>query len=238
MTDQNTPTIEEQVNSVVSSLVQDSDGKWQVPADVAEKTDPSILYAAKTERRFRDTQAGYTRANQKVKELDTVNAQLTAHMVDNATMHLTPEERDELDDLKTSDVDAWRAKITEHEGKAKELSQSKIGEFEAKGKEVSLGEQNKLKYEAFTERTGLELSDHVINNELPASLASKFKNDEIEMDDFLTQAEKFLTKSKVVQDAGAKPDTSTQMDKLTGGQEPSHNAQARDSAETYANEVY
>lgn len=234
----NTNGVQDQINDLVSAMVEDENGKWEIPKDKLKGVSEAVVYAAKAEKRFRDTQSSYTKSRQRVKELETVNDNLTEHVIQNATMHLTDQEREELDDLRTSNPEAWREKLNEHEQKAKELQNQKIEEFKNKGKEASEGEMRTAAYQAFTERTGIELSDDVINNQLPASFMKNIEEGKWTFDKFLDEAEKFLKLPAKIKGANDKPENDKDLSKMPGGKEPSEEAQEGDAVQSYKNEVY
>lgn len=234
----NAPSVQDQVNSLVSAMIEGEDGKWSIPEDKLKNVPEAIVYAAKAEKRFRDTQSSFTKSRQRLKELETVNGELTEHMIKNATMHLTSEERDELDDLRTSNPEAWRNKLNEHEQKAQELQNQKIEEFKTKGKKASESEMRTTAYQEFTERTGIELSDDVINNQLPASYTKKIESNEWTFDKFLEEAEKFLKPPTKIKGADDKPENDKNLSKLPGGKMPSDNAIEGNVIQSYAKEVY
>jgi len=236
--DNTTPTTEQQVNTLVSAMTQGEDGKWSIPEDVTKDVPEAVVFAAKAERRYRDTQGSYTKSQQQLKELETINTELTDHVVKNATLHLSIEERDELDDLKTSNPEAWRAKLNEHETKAKEIQQETIDGFKKKGRAVSAGEARQQAYQEFTSRTGITLSDQVIKTQLPASYAHDLAEGTLTFDDFLSKAEKFLTPGKVIKGAEGDTAATTDLSDLPGGSQPSESAKTKDDNLSYANEVY
>lgn len=233
-----TASVQDQINDLVSSMVEDDKGKWEIPKDKLKDIPEAVVYAAKAEKRFRDTQSSYTKSRQKLKELETVNGELTEHMIKNATMHLTSEEREELDDLRTSNPEAWREKLNEHEQKAQELQNQKIEEFKTKGKKASEGEMRTTAYQEFTERTGIELSDDVIKNQLPASYMENVENNKWTFEEFLAESEKFLKPSVKVKDSDAKPENDKDLSKMPGGKEPSTEAKVGDAVQSYEKEVY
>lgn len=238
MPSSNANGVQDQINDLVSSMVEDENGKWEIPKDKLKDVPEAIVYAAKAEKRFRDTQSSFTKSRQRVKELETVNDNLTEHVIKNATMHLTDQEREELDDLRTSNPEAWREKLNEHEQKAKELQNQKIEEFKNKGKKASEGEMRAAAYQAFTERTGIELSDDVIHNQLPASFMKNTEDGKWTFDKFLEEAEKFLKPPTKVKGADDKPENDKDLSKMPGGSEPSDRAQEGDAIQSYTNEVY
>jgi hypothetical protein len=232
------PTIQDQVNTLLDSMVEE-DGKYVIPEDKLKDLPEAVVYAAKVEKRFRDTQSAYTKSRQKLKEFETVNKELTEHVIKNATMHLSQDERDELDDLRTSNPEAWREKLNEHEQKAKELQSKKIEEFQSKGKKASEEELRKTAYNEFKERTGIELSDQVIENELPASFMKKVESGEWAFDKFLLETEKYLSPNKKIKGSDETPtDKGTNLSKLPGGSTPSSDAVEADAAISYSNEIF
>lgn len=232
------PTLETQVNTIVTKMTQDDSGKWQVPEEVAKDATPELLLAAKAERRYRDTQSAFTKSRQELKELTTINEELTTHVVNNAVLDLTAEQKEELDDLRTSDPEAWRQKINEHEQTAVAAQQAKLDEFKTKGKQASALELRDQAFQAFTERTGITLTDSIVENDLPAAYSKQLADGTITFEQFLTKAETFLNPKKVIQGAGATEESGTDLSDLPGGAEPSAAAQAGDDETSYVNEVY
>lgn len=232
------PSVQDQVNNLVSAMVEDEDGKWSIPEDKLKDVPEAIAYAAKMEKRFRDTQSGYTKSRQRLKELETVNTELTEHMIKNATMHLTDEEREELDDLRTSNPEGWREKLNDHEQKAKELQNQKIEEFQNKGKKASESEMRTAAYQEFTERTGIELSDDVIQNQLPAIYTKNITEGKWTFDKFLGEAEKFLKLPAKVKGSDDTPTNDKDLSKLPGGKEPSDDAIEGSAIQSYQSETY
>ena len=232
------PTFKDRVDEVVGKMVKNDKDVWEIPKDVAEDLPEEIKYAATLEKRFRDTQGHYTKTNKRLKELETVNSKLESHLVETATNHLTPEQRDELDELKLRDPDAWREKLNEHEQTAKQLLQERIEAYRKEGLEMSELEVRKHQLEAFTERTGIELNDDIIADELPARYSKQLEKGEITFEQFLEKAQKFLTKEKVIAGSEDEPKKKTSLDGLPGGATPTETAQHEDIKQTYKKTVF
>jgi hypothetical protein len=230
-----------QVNSIVDSMTQGADGNWVIPEEVAAKVGEEVLYAAKIEKRFRDTQSAFTKVSQKAKSLETVNSQLTQHMIDNATLHLNEEERAELNALRSTDPEAWRIKITEAENKAKNIIRERISTFEQEGKKLTELEIRQQKVEAFKERTGIELNNEFIESNLPARYIKDLEAGTIDFDEFLKRSEDYLTKAKVIKGANEEVEGDKTIPDLAtarGGSQPAKQAQEVDSSIAYKNEIY
>lgn len=234
----NTPEFEGQVKNIVDSMVEGEDGKWTIPENVSREASKEALYAAKLEKRYRDTQSAYTKANQKAKKLEVTTEKMTEHLVNNATMHLSDDQRNELNSLKLRDPDKWREKLNEYETEAQNILRGKIQEYEKEGDQISELELRKAKMEAFTESTGIVLNDKVVQNDLPAAFSNDLKEGKIDFDQFLEKAQDFLTRDKVIKGADKDPKNQPNLGKLPGGSEPSKEAQVGDIVQSYQDEIY
>lgn len=234
----NTPTFKDQVSEIVGKMVQNDKEVWEIPKDIAEDLSEEVKYAATLEKRFRDTQGHYTKTNKRLKELETVNSKLESHLIETATNHLTVEQKDQLDELKLRDPDAWREKLNEHEQTAKQLQNERIEAFRKEGKEMSELQVRQHQFKEFTETTGIELNDDVIADQLPARFSKQLEKGEISFEQFLEKAQAFLTKERVI--AGADADTTTprSLDRLPGGATPTETAQHEDIKQTYKKTVF
>lgn len=235
-TENQTVTFEQKVNTVISKMVE-KDGKWELPDDITD-VDEAVLYAARSEKRYRDTQGAYTKSRQKIKEIETINDRLTSHLVENATLHLNAEQLDELEELKLRDPEAWRTKLNEHESTSRQILKDKIEGFRKDGEKLSELEVRQIQYEAFTESTGIELSDEIIENQLPASYSKQLEAGTITFDQFLEKAKDFLTKDKVIKGANDTKPNSTSLNDLPGGSKPTEKATDGDIVASYNKEIY
>lgn len=231
--------IETAVSSLVDAMEQDENGKWQFPEESIKGVDKATLYAAKAERRRRDTQASYTKARQENKKLSTVNEELQNHVLETATVHLSDEQKEELDELKLRDPDEWRNKINEYEEQSRKVLKDKLSDFEKKGQRMSELEIRKAKVEAFTESTGIKLNDKVIEEELPAAYSKQLEEGKITFDQFLERAQKFLSGQRKIKGADDEPPKpKPNLSQAPGGSKPSEEAQKGDILETYKDEIY
>jgi len=234
-----TPTFDQQVNDAASKMVENDKGVWELPAEALESVSTEVAYAAKLEKRFRDTQGAYTKATKKNKELETVNGRLESHLIESATNHLTEDQRNELDELKMRDPDSWREKLNEHEQTAKKLLQDKIADYRKEGHELSELERRKIQLADFSERNNIKLDDDVIENSLPASYSKQLADGKITFEEFLGKAQKFLTADKVIKGADDKDgDNKPNLGNLPGGAKPSEQAVGKDIITSYKGEIY
>lgn len=231
-----TPSFEQQVNTAADQMVKNDKGSWELPADT-EATE-EVKYAAKLERRRKDTQASFTQSKQETSRLKTVNSKLSTHLVDNVTAHLNTEQQDELDELKINDPDAWRTKINDYEVEAQTVLKKQMDEYNVAGDFASEEEARTAAMVEFSTRTGIELNDDIVDNQLPASYSKQLSNGTITFTQFLDKAQEFLQKEKVVQGADEKPDNDKNLGDMSGGSKPSENAKSGDIVQSYAKEIF
>lgn len=229
--------LDTQVNTLVESMVQDDDGKWKLPDGT--EADPAIVYAAKAERRRRDTQASYTKSRQEAKKLQTVNEKLQSEVLNTATVHFSDEEREELDELKMRDPDAWHKRLTELTDNKKKTLKDKLADFDKEGERMSELEIREAKVAAFNESTGIELNDKIIGEQLPAAYTKQLENGDIDFDQFLEKAAKFLQGQVTTKPQGKEPGKpNPDLSKLAGGDKPTDKAVETDIVQSYDNEIY
>lgn len=228
-------TFEQKVNTVASSMVQGEDGNWAIPADT--EASEEVKYAATLEKRRRDTQAAYGKSQQTQKALEAENRQLTEAWSSETAALLTPEQQDELEELKTTDPDAWRAKLNE-------IEQSNGAAFKEKRQEISKKAQGESEL-AFRERAltefseanpEIELTDDVIANDLPPRFLKKLEAGDCTFSEFLEDCKGYLTKGKVIKGAEAPDDLS--LGDAAGGSKPTEAAIERAAVSSYKNETY
>lgn len=231
-------SFQDQVTEIVGKATDNGSGVMVLADDVLKELSEPLAVAAKTELRYRNTQSSYTKTSQKLKEVSTVNEKLIEHLTDQVTIHITPDQRRELDDLKRRDPEAWRAKLNEHETEARRILTEKLQGYEQAGKQMSELEVRAAKTAAFKETTGIEITDDVVDNQLPASYKTRLASGAITFDEFLELAGKFLTGSVVIKGAKDVPAKDTDFKKLPGGSRPDDQAIEGDIVKTYKHTVF
>ena len=147
------PTFEEQVNEVVVSATVDSDGNLQLP-EGAEAT-PEVLYAAKLEKRYRDTQGSFTKSQQQNKRLQAENAKLAESWEEDAVALLTTEQQSKLTELKVQDTDAYIEEVAKIKSEAKnkfDEKRTKLSDEVSKSTELETRESQLNTYNAANPR--------------------------------------------------------------------------------------
>lgn len=231
------PTFSDRVSEVVKDMKQDSKGNWTVPDDLPEE----IRVAALAEKRYRDTQAAFTRTRQENKALKAEKSVLLEKATKNVQLTLTKEQQAELEDLKFEDPEEWRRKLNKYEQAAR-LEHEKELEEDVKKVSSSSLEQEELErrkgvLQSFLEQhEGFELDDDVIANDIPPRITKKLENNEITFEDFLDECYTYMNTGKVIQNEKLRKQPN--LGKAGGGSSPDENAVTEDVITSYNKETY
>ncbi len=232
-----TQTFEQKVTSIVSSASLDEAGNLVLPEGL--ELDEATKFAVTSEKRRRDTQSAYSKAQQRLKTLETENDHTWQLLESKVSAELTIEEKTELEELKTVDLDKWRLKLNALDGKKKD--QIKVTKTEIQDKslrEVELAarkDQIKLYNEQNPDH---QITDDVIDNEIPPKFTKKLAAGDISFEEFIIECNKYLTKGKVL-DKGTKTDEDeVDLSKANGSGKIPDAALAKASAANYRKETY
>jgi len=228
----------DKVNDAVKNMKVNDKGVYELPADLPEE----VRVAAMAEKKFRDTQSAFTKTNQKLKTLEAEKTILLTKATENVTIELSQEQKDELEELKFSDTEAWRKKLNSYERDAVDKHRKKL---EQEVKEVSTStldteelERRKQVLSDFKkEHPSFDLNDDIIANDIPPRLTKKLAEGNITFDEFVVSCYEYLNKGKTIkdtEDAGKRPNLS----KLGGKSSPDDKAIAEDTLRSYEKEIY
>jgi hypothetical protein len=221
-------TFEQKVNAATQAMTQKEDGTWEVPDGLSEE----VAYAAKLEKRRRDTQSEYTKTaqqNKELKELARKNVQLS----------LTVEQREELADLKESNPDAWRDKLGQYEQEAVAAVESDLKAVDEAG-DVHAEETRRVELlrDCLANNPGLVLNDEVFENDLPPRITKALVDGKISFDTFLEQAVAFLKPATKIKGADDKDEEEPNLSKVGGKSTAEPTAVDKDAEKSYVNEIY
>jgi hypothetical protein len=181
------------------------------------------------EKRFKDTQAAYTKSRQEIAEL---KAKLTVSGVGDTIPLVIPEGlREELEDLKYSDPEAWRKQL----GALEKEQQTKYNDTIAQMTELEHRELTFMEFSA--SHPDIVLTDDVIQNHVPSGITKRLERGEITFEQFLQESYDFLKAPKVIGD-GNKTLEQPNLSKVGGGAMPSDSVSAKLVVDSYRNEVY
>lgn len=241
MSTKNTPaekqTFEQQVNDVAAKFVVNDKDELTLPDDIKDVPEP-VLYAAKLEKRRRDTQGAFTKATQRNKELDAEREALALRVESFALATLTPEQNAELEELKQTDPDAWRVKFNELETAAKAKLKDETTNISNKARqETEVQRRKRVLAEFHTANSDLVINDDVIANDIPPRFLKQLENGEINFEAFLDKCKGYLTAGKVIA-PGADPKTGKTLDDVGGHSRPPEHDVERAAVKTYKTETY
>lgn len=227
-------TVTEKINGLVEQLQKDDKGSWKLPEGV--EADEMTTFAVMAERRRRDTQSAYTGATQKLKTLEAERATLLAKAVNTDSFTITPEQQEELEDLKFSNPEEWRKKINALEAEHKT---KRVAEIDEELKQISTStlaktelEQREQLLTAFNEsHSDFPITQAVIDNDIPPRITKKLETGKITFAQFLDEVYEYAKTGKVVKDASV-PEIPNLGDK-PGSSKPDSKAVDKDIVSTY-----
>lgn len=188
------------------------------------------------EKRYKDTQAAYTKSQQ---ELKAVKAQVDVlEKLTTPQIQIDAETQRELDDLKYSDPDAWRTKMNNLELEARTKHQSTLSTAaQQAAMQAELERRTQVLDEYNRSHPGYEITDEVIQLDVPTRITKKLESGEISFDNFLTEVKDFLYSPKKVGTAN-KALGQPNLGNIGGGDTPSDTAVTLDIAANYKNIAY
>lgn len=235
MSDKNgTPTFESKVNEVITNTTKDDAGKLVLP----EGTDEATAFAVRSEIRRRDTQASYTKGQQRLKALEVENDKLAASWESDAVSNLSSTEQAKLEELKVQDPEAWRAEISNLEEVKRGKFKEKRAEISKEASQMTELERRSAQLEQFnTDNPTLVITDDVIQNDIPPRITKKLEAGEIQFDEYLTEVKNYLSKNKVI-DKGDGTPNEPDFKNARGSSAPSKEAVAQQNSTDYTKEIF
>lgn len=187
--------LDTQVNEILKSAATDEKGKLILPEDIS----PELAYAVKAEKRYRDTQAAYTAARQDIAAKEAEKNKLLETIT--PSLNLSAEQASQLEQLKQEDPEAWRAELNRLEAEASktfaEELNSKLNEARSAATVEALRKEREKALKEFKEDTGIEMTDEILDKELPQSFVAKLENG-MDFRSWLNEAAEYLTANKVI----------------------------------------
>lgn len=183
------------------------------------------------EKRYKDLQAAYTKSQQDLKATKAkveVLADLTKPQVE-----LSLELQAELEDLKFSDPDAWRTRMN---GLEKEVEKKYLDNLSEVDKQARMQAELERRTQVLTDfnqrHPELQITDDVINLDIPSRFTKKLEKGEISFEDFLEEIVEYLKSPKVVGSAN-KTLEQPNLSKVGGDSTPTKGAIERDLIADY-----
>ncbi|RLB10204.1 MAG: hypothetical protein DRG27_03555 [Deltaproteobacteria bacterium] len=186
------------------------------------------------EKRFKDTQASYTKSQQALRKVEAERDTLKT-LVPTLSASLTEEQKTELEDLKYSDPDAWRVKMNKVEVQARTDLDAKTAEAISEADiQFELSRRGKI-LEDFNANSDTPLTDDQLANDIPPRLVKQMEAGEITFEDLVTKAHKFINSPKAIKGTD---DTLDQPSLDNKGSGTSDTKPDETASKKYANSVY
>lgn len=229
-------TFEDKVTSVVSKMVQGEDGIWKLPADV--EADEAVLYAARAEKRRRDTESKLGKTTHALKALEVEKAELQGKLQQYMADNLTSGQRSSLEELKYSDPEQWRSKMNEIERAAVAKAQEELGQISLTASQrAELERRAQLLTNYNTANPQYAITDEVLANDVPPRITRRLEKGEISFEEFLDEASAYLKAGKVV-GVPSTVEPQPNLGNAGGGAKPAEYAIQADLVTSYENEIY
>ena len=230
--------VDSKVSDVVKQITTDEDGNYVFPEDV--ELSPELKFAATAEKRRRDTQAEFTKTRQALKAIEAEKAKLFEQLKTKTSVSLTPEQTEELEDLKYSDPEAWRDKLNKYESEAKAKQQEELASLTGEARKAAETqfelERRQRVLQEFNETTDTPITDEVIANDVPPRITKKLEEGKITFEDFLSEVAGYLSKGKVVKNEETLNQPS--LGKVGGGDTPSNEKVDENLKDSYAKTLF
>lgn len=229
-------TFEDKVNAAAAAATIDTDsGKRIFP----EGTPEEVEYAANAELRRRDTQSSYTKTQQTLKQTEAELKTVKKFSKPIPKVELTEEQREELDDLKLSNPEAWRVKINALENEAILKAEKEHKENLQEALTANELERRKSILETFNNDNPnlVNLTDDVIDNDVPPRYKQRLEAGEITFEQFLEDVKTYLSQGKVVQKDNLE-NGQPNLSNVGGSSKPGQQAVEMDDTTTYETEIY
>ena len=225
------------VSEIVKKVTIDGEGNIVFPEGVALTEE--MKFAVTAEKRRRDTQSLFTKTQKDKIGLEAENAQLKELLLKQSIV-FTPEQNEELEDLKLENPEAWRQKLNEYETQVLEGRKTQITTVaedvkkeSAKSFDLSLRSQV---LEEFNKTHGIRITEELLSEEVPNRIAKKLIDGKISYEDYLEECLTYLTTNKAIKEEEVM--NNPNLNKASGGKEPGKIDLEPSLNELYSKDLY
>lgn len=220
--------------SEVNRLLKETkvvDGKFEFADDV----NPWAKVAISNEKKFRDTQSGYTTATQDNKLLEAEVKVLKAKLAGNTG--LSDEQNLELDNLKVTDPDAYFTKRTQFEAESAKQFDTELSDVRHKTSADLEMERRTGYLETFNSGREVKITNELLSSDVPPKFYTQLESGKVTFEQFLDNVAGYLDAPKV---AGKKADevSVTNLSDVSGGDTPSGERRFDSLEEAYSSTVF
>ena len=229
------PTFEEKVNDVAKQMTKGEDGNWGLPDDV--QADENVLYAAKIEKRRRDTESALGKTRLQLKTEEGLRQKLETRAVAGIDLDLSPEQAEELETLRDNDPEAWRKEVNNLERKATATFQEELdADRTSVSQEAELERRETVLDQFNVDHPDVKITDELLESDIPPRITKKLTEGKITFEEFLTEAHDFMVRPVKV--AGTTAKETPNMGKVGGGSSPSAEANNLADKEDYSKTTF
>jgi len=224
--------------AVKEVTVDEKTGKYVYPEDM----DPMLKSAVAATKSYRDNQSRFTKSQQSLKEAEAEVVALREKLAHTTSksLELSQTDKTELDKLRDTDPDAWRAKLNRLESEAKSAVQEELDTATEEARSKASGKfelERRYKYlDSFNEGRETPITEDILNEDVPARITNKLSKGEITFESYLDEVSEYLSKGKTVA-KNTSPKT-TDLNKAGGSSEASDEAKAKQGEIDYGHQTF
>lgn len=223
-----TQTFAQKVDTAIKTMTVDEKGNAQLPDKDTDYSE-EMRYAITTEKRRRDTLSSYTKGQQKLAQVTTERDAFKNKLTDTAAPAINLAQQKELDELKFTDPDAWKAKLEGYVLDAKSTLNTELDDVATRAhKQSELQVRELILADYYEANPGFSLVD----DDIPPRISKKLETGAISFKEFLSEVHTYIKTPKVLakQDFTAEPSLSA----LAGGSKPLDTAVTKSIEQSYA----
>jgi len=227
-------SFEQKVNQAVDAATQDEKGNLILPEDISE----DIKYAARSEKRRRDTQSALAKATSAKSILEVENEELKKLVIEGGRIELSPEAQEELNELKHSDPDAWREKMNALEQNVTSNTTTKLTEISDKAKTTGTVGERQVLLDAFLhDNPDVVINDDVLANDIPPRIKRALENGDVTFIEFLGNVKTYLETNKVI-DPNTPANSGPNLSQVAGSDIPGNSAEDTQQETDYEKMIF
>lgn len=163
-----------------------------------EGTDPLVQLAANSEFRRRDTQASHTKLSQELKQHEHASVTIQQLYLKDATLKLTPDDVERLEQLKLADPEEWRLEVNKLEQQDKVKVKEHLDQTVLDAHKTVYSDITKHEYAQAWEDFGKthpdsNLDAKTVDTIVPASITKKFEAGELTVQEYISNCHNWST---------------------------------------------
>jgi len=213
--------------------IEDSSETPKKASEPSEKKEQASDENEILKKRFKDTQAAYTRARQEVAALKAEIKVLKEELQKAVAAKLPKEELEKLENLKYENPDEWRLRMNELERMVAEQTLDGVLKKAEEVKKQTLKQMEEEIYKEF-KQTHPDFDLHQVYDQLPLGLIKRYEEGKLDYASFLEEAYTFVNSATNIKQP-ENPPKSVDLGAVGGSTEPSEEAKNLDINELYIN---